>query len=46
MSFYTNLYHLLVKIFSISDDAQNFKKKHGLVDWICIKLPLVRKKSL
>ena len=39
-SVFKHLYHLLVKIFSISDDAllvrakrQNFKKKkHGLVD--------------
>ena len=40
---YIILFHLLVKIFSIPDDAlllrakrQNFKKKHGLIDWICI----------
>ena len=37
------------KIFSISDDTllvrakrQNFKKKHGLVDWNYINLPLIR----
>ena len=40
---YIILFHWLVKIFSIPDDAlllrakrQNFKKKHGLIDWICI----------
>ena len=46
---YIILFHLLVKIFSIPDDGlllrvkrQNFKKKHGLIDWICIYLLLIR----